>query len=213
MSFTRWRSLVDGAEVDVGSEIPDSDLTQYSLTDPDDRITVTSETAYEARMPDGANEESRLYANRPLTDFPDTFRWEFDFEVLARSSSDGERVYFGWDTQSDLTNTNSNNFLGLWYRGDDVDEIAVVADDGSQGTVASNLDTNTVYTIQTDIDVISEDVTVRVIEDGSQLGEASSSFSGADNLDWHYPHQAFNIGFSSPGNLDYDLTNNRFESI
>ena len=27
MSFTRWRSLVDGAEVDVGSEIPDSGLT------------------------------------------------------------------------------------------------------------------------------------------------------------------------------------------
>ena len=33
MSFTRWRSLVDGAEIDVGSDIPDSVGTQYDAAD------------------------------------------------------------------------------------------------------------------------------------------------------------------------------------
>ena len=41
MSFDRWRSLVDGAEIDVGSDIPDSVV---SRPEDDDSGTSTGET-------------------------------------------------------------------------------------------------------------------------------------------------------------------------
>ena len=44
MSFDRWRSLVDGAEIDVGSDIPDSVVAQYDASAEDSTGSINTIT-------------------------------------------------------------------------------------------------------------------------------------------------------------------------
>ena len=79
MSFDRWRSLVDGAEIDVGSAIPDSGLVQRNPFDEGSGSTVADAA--------GSNDGTVVGASWDDTD--GRGGWNLDF--------DGTDNHVSWD--------------------------------------------------------------------------------------------------------------------
>ena len=132
MSFTRWRSLVDGTEVDVGPAIPDSevylqdDWGDNKLTNRDDSGTTTyngvegvyrPEWTLEVGTPTASNQKIRVddgelaYAGINLN-LDETVTWEWS-GVESTSDSDTEWLGLGLFAETAIPAELNFNTTGL----------------------------------------------------------------------------------------------------
>ena len=194
--------------VSVGIRAIPDDLTDYTLTDPDGRISVTSSDSYEARLADGSNDVSRLFTSYSIEDIT----LSFDVEVL--SASNGAQSVIGWSTTEDATLSSMSDFVGLKIYNSDSSETnpengfkAVNSTDvgiiGVEGFAEYSI--NTTYTIEFNIN--GNELTITVSDSEGLVGSDTVSFDA--ELDWShiYAQASADAGFSSPGDMDYDLSN------
>ena len=194
------------------SVIPDSDLTQYTLTDPDGRISNIIESSYDANLQEGANDVSRLY--RQID--PTSYRWVFDITVLNDEVA-GEQAAFGWSTEDNEVFVNVSTFIGIRVLTDGGDRLFDICDADASPTsrdeMIANYSVNTTYTIQLDFNLDGGELTATVFNGESEEGSATRSFD--QNLQWeyNYAHMAAGADFSGPGSLEYDFENNQTSSL
>ena len=202
--------------VSVGiTALPDSDLTQYQITDPDDNLTVIDSESFDSRVPNSPNDESRLYQT-----FDDKFslNWTFTFENIT-SSNESDSFIFGFATDADSTFTNLSNFVGLRYvdvSGEDDQGFETFTDDDSLGSPYDTfvqVDTGQSVTVSIDFDVESGDMTAEIIDSGTVIGTDSVTFDGSLNWIHHYPYIGGNGSFGDPGQHDVDINDHQFNSL
>jgi len=206
----------DAVEV---SAIPDSDLTQYSLTDPDGRISVVGSESYEARMPNGTNEVARLYTAETLSDYS-RILLSFSFEILSYSTS-AQLPMMAWTDTEDAVYSDTNRFVGMDIGSNgsttpSVNPRTKSDSDTGNGSAARlrtvGLDLNTIYDVEMDFDLSTDDLTVTVFESGSQIGSDTVTIPSG-SYEWLYAAQSLDGGFSAEGEIDIDVSNYSFEAL
>ena len=194
-------------------DIPDSDLTQYSLTDSNDRISVTSSDSYDG-TDITANDEFRLYDS---VDIDDDLNRILDFNVLA-GTDDGELYYVGFGDSADEDRESIDNFAGVYIENSDGEGVVVGINfrEGSppqDNIVVTGLDREVEYTIEQRFDFESNEIIVEVFNpDGNSEGEGTEPIP---DVDWSHDYAAMgaNAGFSDPGEMDIQVSNYRFEPV
>lgn len=195
MSFNRWRSLVDGTEVDVGPAIPDSVLYQYdaqTLDLSDGDPVTTWEDALD---------------NRDLTE-GDGATFESDGINGNQSVAfDGVDDYLAWDGEHSfgrelaviavIEHTDERHTYSMRDPSDDVtsiiirqheDDYFLWADDGTEETAAKTVDTDPA--IETLRITDNGDMDIEVRRNGSEettITHSGDSFSDvrlAVGADW-----------------------------
>ena len=207
VQYTEWRSISDGSII---SSIPDSDLTQYEVTDPDNRITINDSDSYDARLSDGANDVSRVYKNVKL----ESLTYTFDIVRLSAVSNEGETTVFGWESQEDVVFDDVNAFIGCEIVNDEIRVTQQGNNVTDINTQVTTITENDERQIVLDYDTENTDLTLTVYDgDNNELGSESISYDDSPDHDFHYAHMAFGRSFTIPGELDFDVTNHKFEPL
>lgn len=202
-----------GGEVVFEGEIPDSDLTQYSLTDPDGRITVVDSSTYEARLPNGTNESARLYKNISLSNYSHLV-YSYDFEMLSHTKNAHYHIGAWSDTEDTTDGTNQTAVGGTVGSIDGNLAFGTLLRDGStyDRTIISNINEDTEYHVDIEYDLGTDTLTVTLSQGGSQIGQETETIPSA-SYNWHYAGQSRSAGFSNEGSMDVDVRNVSFEAV
>ena len=81
-NFTKWRSIIDGS-----GDIPDSDLTQYTVSDPQNNLSNITATSYD--YTGDRESDPLLFKPVEVTDFT------YSFDLNITQYSNGERKFVG----------------------------------------------------------------------------------------------------------------------
>jgi hypothetical protein len=199
-------------EVTSVRNIPDADLTKYSLTDPDNRISVINSQKYEARMPNGTNEVTRLFKNIKLDDYSPII-YAFNFEVLNHNSF--AQYQITWSNKKDSTAKTNQKSVGVNIGSRNSQfAFSIIRQNGSTKNrkKLANLTENQNYYVEIKYNLDVYVLTVTLYKNQSQIAQKTETIPNA-NYNWHYTSQSVNGGFNTEGSIDIDVKNVDFKEV
>jgi len=204
----------------VFSAIPDSDLTQYTVTQLDAAsLSVSSASAYSVGDI-GANDRDRIYKQYAGKLSP--FRISFTLDVTS-ATADNAHFHIGIATNADETFQTASDWVGLHTH--DAGDASIFSGNDFASRVGAGKDYDDVEeifasyvegtpsNIEMDFDINVGEATLRVTSSSGSTGNSTVSFDETKEWDTVYALMGSERNFGGSGAIDATVTNWAFESL